>query len=406
MASYDVTRIAGNIGALNSLNALENVNKQLASHQARLASGKRINSAADDPAGLSIATKLNTRSEGLKTALSNIGDAQNLLSVAESGMSKINDILTEMRNKAQQGASDTMGTDERQALVDQMSAYSQQIQDSVDQTQWNGNKLLDGLKSFTNNTLTFQTGANSADATTLSGMQDMGVVGLGLGTLGNGTIASAAGGVNQQAAVGFAVDMTKQAADKLAAGTINIDLTTTALGVTTVALTDGSGNTLKKSDGTAITGTWTAGTKTVTVGSGIMSFTVGSVPANSDDSKYTVAFDPTAANLQYSSGNNLTASSATAAADFGKFMDVLAGAQKTVSNQLAKLGSLEGRLNFKQDQVTNDQANVESAYNRIMNADMANEQVQASKLSILQQTSTAMLAQANAAPQFILSLFK
>ena len=79
MAEIDVTRIAGNIGAMNALNSLAGINKQLAVHQTRLATGKRINSAADDPAGLVIATKLQTRSEGLKVALSNIGDAKNLL---------------------------------------------------------------------------------------------------------------------------------------------------------------------------------------------------------------------------------------------------------------------------------------------------------------------------------------
>ena len=93
MASVDVTRIASNIGALNALNSLTTINKQLALHQTRLQTGKRINSAADDPAGLTIATKMLARSEGMKVALDNIGDAKNMLSVAEGGMSKINDIL-------------------------------------------------------------------------------------------------------------------------------------------------------------------------------------------------------------------------------------------------------------------------------------------------------------------------
>jgi hypothetical protein len=66
MATVDVTRIASNIGALNSLNSLMNINAKLATHQTRLSTGKRINSAADDPAGLTIATKMLARSEGLK----------------------------------------------------------------------------------------------------------------------------------------------------------------------------------------------------------------------------------------------------------------------------------------------------------------------------------------------------
>ena len=67
MAIADVTRIASNIGALNALNSLIIVNKQLALHQKRLSTGKRINSAADDPAGLTIATKMLVRSEGVVT---------------------------------------------------------------------------------------------------------------------------------------------------------------------------------------------------------------------------------------------------------------------------------------------------------------------------------------------------
>jgi hypothetical protein len=68
--------------------------------------------------------------------------------------------------------------------------------------------------------------------------------------------------------------------------------------------------------------------------------------------------------------------------------------------------SLSARLNFKAEQVSVMQANVESSYNRIMNADMAFEQLEATKYSILQQTSTTMLAQANTAPQGILGLFR
>ncbi len=65
MAQADITRIASNIAGLNSLNALNNVNTKLGIHQLRLATGKRINEAADDPAGLTIATKFNAKSRGL-----------------------------------------------------------------------------------------------------------------------------------------------------------------------------------------------------------------------------------------------------------------------------------------------------------------------------------------------------
>ena len=160
MASADLTRIAGNIGALNALSSLETINKQLALHQARLSSGKQINSAKDDPAGLTIATKMLARDEGLKTALNNIGDAQNMLAVAEGGMSKLSDILIQMRSKAEQAASDTLGSSERQAIQTQVQSYAAQIDNIVNETKWNGVKLLDGTVNKQ-----FQTGADQGEVT-------------------------------------------------------------------------------------------------------------------------------------------------------------------------------------------------------------------------------------------------
>ena len=68
MAQADFTRISTNIAALNTLNSLRNINNKLGRAQLRLATGKRLNEAADDPAGLTIALKMRARSEGLKAA--------------------------------------------------------------------------------------------------------------------------------------------------------------------------------------------------------------------------------------------------------------------------------------------------------------------------------------------------
>ena len=93
MPSLDVTRVAGNIGALNALNSLSFINKKLAIHQTRLATGKRLNEAWEDPAAFNIASTFDVRRQGLKTALNAIGDAKNLMSTMEGGMKKIQDIL-------------------------------------------------------------------------------------------------------------------------------------------------------------------------------------------------------------------------------------------------------------------------------------------------------------------------
>jgi flagellin len=87
-------------------------------------------------------------------------------------------------------------------------------------------------------------------------------------------------------------------------------------------------------------------------------------------------------------------------------MTTVNSALDNVTKALSNLGSLMARLTFKEDSVATSQVNVEASYNRIMNANMAEEQMNASKYSILQQTGIAMLAQANQAPQSLLSLFR
>lgn len=435
MAS-DLTRIAGNIGAMNSLWSLSNINKQLSVHQSRLASGKRINTAADDPAGLTIATKMRAQSEGLGVALGNISDAKNLLAVAESGIGRINDILIEMRNKAQAGASDTMGSAERAALVQQMSAYAAQVDDIVTQTKWNGEKLIDGTYD-TAKALTFQTGADQGDTTSLSGLKKLSATaadGLALAQVSGaatvsegqdiaGLISSPVVGVGDNANI-----------ENLATGTYTVRVSGAAAGSAKIELLDSNGNAMLISN-TPATGLGDA-TKALTAqdlegaavavdfGNGLKVTIADLTGQTNFDLSATVNY--TAGNqtvLQFnhdgldrrlnadgttstSSDGGTTWAAGTASEDFAAYMDYINNKLTTVTEQLSKVGSLTGRLTFKEDQVSAAKINVEGAYNRIMNADMAEEQVNASKYQILQQTATAMLAQANSAPQFILSLFR
>jgi flagellin len=415
MANYDVTRIAGNIGALNALNSLNQINQQLATHQSRLSSGKRINSAADDPAGLTIATKMNAQDQGLQTAASNIGDAQNLLSVAESGLSGINDILVQMRNKAQQGASDTLGTEERKALVQQMSAYAQQIDDAVTQTQWNGNKLIDGTFGASGKAMTFQTGANVGDITTLQGLENMSASGgLGLSTKAASTPAAYVDNSSALvwANIGGKLGINSASAGNLKSGNYTVSVGYSADGLaSTVKLLDTQGNTIDSQAVDLKTADLTVNFAVNGTGLGVnIKDLANATAANGGTSAASTTFT---AGLSYSatgtgsySLTGLASDGSSNAATFSSYLSVIDTAMSKISSQMSMIGAMEGRLNYKSDQVANSQINVEGAYNRIMNADMASEQVQSSKLQILQQTATAMLAQANTAPQFILSLFK
>ena len=418
MSTSDITRVAGNIGAMNALNALNNINKQLSVHQTRLSTGKAINSAADDPAGLTIATKMNAHSQGLTTALSNIGDAQNLLSVAEAGMSSLNDIMTDMRDKAESAASDTMGSEERAAIVTQLKADAAQIDDNASQTQWNGTKLIDG--SYATTALSFQTGDASTDTTSLSGLQNMAASGAGslalADTSGKASIGVNAQGVlNAAGANGGAVRVAPTGVNsELASGTYTVSVLGTVDGKgSTLSVKDASGNVVKIDNGS---GTM-ANSQTidldvakagVDLGNGLKIDLGTAVGASTHTA--TVNFVQKGDYQIMSKGagvaGSVSLSGSSTAADFRDFMNTLSTKMTAVSTQLSQIGAMEDRLSYKSDQVTSAQTNVQGAYNRIMNADMASEQVAASKYQILQQTATAMLSQANSAPQFLLKLFQ
>jgi len=169
MASGDATRIFANIGAMNAMNNLTNVGRKVGVHQLRLSSGRRINSAADDPAGYTIGKKLEARTKMLSQALNNVGDAKNVLSVAEGGLQNINDILLTMKEKALQAASDTLGSAERNAIESQMDQMASEIDDIVSETTFNGTQLIDG-----NYSATFQTGASQTDSLSFSLSQNHG----------------------------------------------------------------------------------------------------------------------------------------------------------------------------------------------------------------------------------------
>ena len=299
MASVDLTRIAGNIAALNALNSLTNINTQLAMHQQRLSTGKQLNSASDDPSAMNIATTFMVRDQGMQTALGAIGDAQNLFANMEGGLQKVQDILVQMRNKALQAKGDTLGSNERAAITSQLKSFRDEINDVVGQTQWNGNALL-------------------------------------------GATSGSAGGA------------------------------TTA----TNFLTDANGGTTSFS--------FQAGTN---------------IAANQG---FAAVGSSGSTGLQLSD-TTLNISDSTSA---GTAMTAIDAALNIVKEGISQEGAFSARLTFKQQSLTVQDANTQAAYNRIANANMAQEQVDASKLTILQQTSNAMLAQANQAPQYLLKLFQ
>ncbi len=166
MAS-DLARIAANIPAMRNINTLSNISSKIADHQLRLSTGKRINSPGEDPAGYMLARGLEARGRGLKVALDNVSNAQNILDVAEGGYSNIMDILQTAKEKATQAADGSLSDTQRQAIHDQVDALIQEVDEIVSATTFNDNSLIDGTFSSKD----FQTGEAASETLTVT-LQD------------------------------------------------------------------------------------------------------------------------------------------------------------------------------------------------------------------------------------------
>ncbi len=192
MASSDGFRIATNVGAMNAYNALNSINQQLQSDQLELATGKRINSAGDDPAGYTIGTKLQARSAGLSQALTNVGDAQSVLATAEGGLQAINNILVNVKTLVTEAGNAGLGSDELQAIATQVNDYMNEIGQTISQTKFNGKALIDA--SFTGES--FQVGADSGDTLSVSISTAVDSASLGLSSISTSNVASALSSVD------------------------------------------------------------------------------------------------------------------------------------------------------------------------------------------------------------------
>ena len=149
-----------NVGALTAARSSYEVNKSMETSMSRLASGKRINSAADDAAGLAIANRLNAEIMGINQSIRNAGDAQSMLGTAEGALEQVHSILLRMRELAVQGASETTSASDKELLQTEVTQLEAEIQRIADDTTWAGMSLLNG--AFTTGA-TFQIGPRSGD---------------------------------------------------------------------------------------------------------------------------------------------------------------------------------------------------------------------------------------------------
>ena len=136
-----------NVGALKAAQASYSVNKSMETSMERLSTGKRINSANDDAAGLQIANRLTAEIQGLNMSVRNAADAQAMLATAEGASAEIHTILLRMRELAVQASNGTMNTGDRAAVSSEFTALETEINRIANNTTWAGEELLDGTFS-------------------------------------------------------------------------------------------------------------------------------------------------------------------------------------------------------------------------------------------------------------------
>ena len=305
--------IGTNEGAMRASQAASIAARGMEASMERLSSGKRINSASDDAAGVAISSRLSAEIRGTNQSVRNALDAQALLDTAEGSHKEIENVLQRMREIAVQSANDTNNSQDRLNLQTEMNAMIKEIDRISHATTWAGTTLLDG----------------------------------------------AAGVVDTNAAFSFQVGSATGTQNQIS---INIGSTTAeSLGLTH---TDGKSLAIVIADATA-----TADGRTA---------------------------------AEHVTGDAATTANGNAMVTIG----LIDAAIKEVNAQRSTLGATTNRLNHTVNNLTNMSANLSSAQGRIQDADFAIETTNLAKNQILQQASTAMLAQANASKQNVLGLLR
>jgi flagellin len=171
-----------NYSSLVTQTNLNKTNNALSLNQQKLGTGLRINSAADDAAGLQIATRLNSQSRGMDVAIRNTGDSISLLQTAEGSFNEMTDIVQRMKDLATQGANGTNSAHDLDALQSEYNELGNELGNIIKNTKYAGDSLFsdgtvtDGSKGTFSKSITFQIGASSAETLDLdlSGTKGLG----------------------------------------------------------------------------------------------------------------------------------------------------------------------------------------------------------------------------------------
>ena len=374
-----------------SLNAQRNLNQSEAARTTaiqRLSSGLRINSSKDDAAGLAISERFTTQIRGMSQAARNSQDAIGLAQTAEGALASVTNNLQRMRELAVQSANGTNSSGERDALQLEFDQLRQEINRIASQTAFAGVKLLDG--TFSN--VGFQVGSNAGETLSIASLANVNSTALG-------TYTGAA--VTGIAATAFTA---------ITAGDLTIDGPTSAVGVSLGAIAATANATDRAAQIRTAVNAVSAQTGVYAVaesGSTVSLRSTGAITIGFAGASATTATTGlTAATTATATQTGFNASSIATVAGANEAMLSMDGALSAVASARATMGSIQSRFEALISNLQITSENLTASRSRIQDADFAEETAKLTRSQILQQAGTAMLAQANSAPQGVLSLLR
>jgi len=380
-----------NVGSLNAQRSLAASGAELKTAMERLSSGKKINSAADDAAGFAIAERMTAQIRGLNMATKNTNDGLSMLAVVENATNDVTDMLHRMRELAVQSVNDTNSLEDRQFLQKEVTALIDEIDRVATQTQYNNQLVLNGSfqsKSIQVGTESGQTINFSVSSIRISGLAGLGELGPKLGMVHwhsdddgvqPGTFAYMYPPSNNiypgEAAVDFSSFANLKTGDKVFYGLNG----------------DGSDATLHTVS--------SIDTSEYDAANGLDEFGITLIDSNGN------AVNPAGYNDSYVF-TAATVSHIDVSTNPSDALVTISAAIEQVAGDRAAYGALQNRLEYTVSNLMNVAEFTTSARSRIEDADFAAESARLAKAQVLQQTGTAMLAQANAQPQLALLLIR
>jgi flagellin len=365
-----MTVINSNSAAMLTANSINQNDRAMTSTMERLSTGKRINSAADDAAGLAIATKMTSQIRGLDQAGRNANNATSMVQLADGAAEQVSNILQRMREIVVQAADGSNSASDVAVLNVEFKEAASEVDRIVDSTEFNGKKLLDGSAGGANSSVTFQIGANASQTLTV----DFSDFNLNAGGTANAAAVSTAGSTSVPGVLTYTLDVTSQIeGEAIKLGDVSYEVTGSETDNTDLVAA------LNASSDSSLSQFTFSGTTTV-IATADTPATTGTVTASTLDN-IRVVTGPMEANLVSFSTTG-------------------------VATQRATFGATMNRLEYAVDNLASASLATATARGRIEDANYATETTSLARSQIIAQAGTAMLAQANQKSQSVLALLQ